>query len=96
MNATSHRHGHQIVWDADNDRWLWRDTGEPANWDRACASCGQPRTVEGHDACLGTLGGVVNACCGHGDPNDSYVMFSDRRTLYGSDAVAYFREQVAA
>lgn len=32
----------------------------------ACPHCGQARM--GHDPCISNLPGVVNACCGHGDP----------------------------
>ena len=67
------------MWDADNERWLWEDTGELAGGDRPCAECGRHQTPEGHDACLGTLEGVVSACCGHGDPSLAYVLFEDGR-----------------
>ena len=42
------------------------DTGESTSIERPCPRCGEMPTEEGHDACLGTLPGVVNACCGHG------------------------------
>jgi hypothetical protein len=29
---------------------------------------------DGPDACLGLLPAVRNACCGHGDPNEAYVV----------------------
>lgn len=61
----------------DNEAELWRDdNGAPADVDRPCAHCHQPPTPEGHDPCLGTLPGVVSACCGHG-VEDAYVVTSD-------------------
>ena len=53
------------------------DTGERVSdnpW-RACGHCNRENTPEGHDPCLGTLPGVMNACCGHGDTADAYVQF---------------------
>ena len=47
-------------------QWVYEDTGEPVFGERACKRCGEKPTPEGHDACLGTLPGVVSACCGHG------------------------------
>ena len=40
-----------------------------------CDHCGLKRTKEGHDGCIGTLDGVANACCGHGEINAAYVQF---------------------
>jgi hypothetical protein len=63
---STHR-GHIIVESTDGV-WVYADTGKPirAELDRPCGYCGKPNTPEGHDACLGTLPGVMNACCGHG------------------------------
>jgi len=44
---------------------------------RPCGHCGLTDTLEGHDGCLGTLMGVVNACCGHGTPSEAYLQFPD-------------------
>ena len=46
-----------------------------------CGKCKKGPTKEGHDGCLGTLPGVMNACCGHGDINDAYVMFDKDKTM---------------
>lgn len=40
-----------------------------------CGHCNLPNRVDGHDACLGTIPGVMNACCGHGDVRCAYVQF---------------------
>lgn len=76
--------GHEIVF--VNGYWRFKDTMKStvATWKRRlCGCCGKPVTAEGHDACLSTLPGVVNACCGHGNVRDAYVVFDDGRRLYG-------------
>lgn len=40
-----------------------------------CKACGDKPTIEGHDACIGTLPNIMNACCGHGGRNEPYVQF---------------------
>lgn len=45
--------------------------------DQRCGFCGLAKTPEGHDGCLGTLPGVMNACCGHGRPHEAYIQFED-------------------
>jgi len=69
-----------------NEEWVFSDTKEPTadTWkDRPCGKCKKFPTKEGHDACLGTLPGVANACCGHGDVNESYVMFENGKIIQG-------------
>ena len=67
--------GHVIVKN-ETGRWVYEDgilvSADP---DRACGHCGKPNTPEGHDACLGTIPGAINACCGHGSPGEAYVQF---------------------
>lgn len=36
--------------------------------------------------CLGSLAGVMNACCGHGDITEAYVQFLDGFCIRGRDA----------
>lgn len=57
---------------------------------RPCGKCDKHKTPEGHDPCLGTLPGVQNACCGHGDRSDAYVVFDNDTRLAGDDAIAFF------
>lgn len=52
-----------------------------------CEHCKKVYGKEGHDACLGTLMGVMNACCGHGDVKGAYIQFLDGNTIYGEDAI---------
>jgi len=62
---TGYSRGYPIVY--LNGRWVYADNGIPIEQEeRPCARCGKIPTKEGHDACLGTLPGVVSACCGHG------------------------------
>jgi len=65
MTVVSFKRGHPIV--LIGCTWCWADTEEPCDDDeRPCVRCQRMPTPEGHDACLGTLEGVINACCGHG------------------------------
>ncbi len=64
---------------------MFSDTGP-------CNNCRLHRTPEGHDACLGTLPGVMNACCGHGDPWDIYVQFYDGTILRRREAVEFIKK----
>jgi hypothetical protein len=73
----------------DGEQWRYTNTGAPTATaeERPCGHCGGLRTAEGHDACLGTLPDVLNACCGHGQERAAYIVFSDGRRLAGSDAL---------
>lgn len=84
MTARGMLRGHSMYW--DGQQWRYTDTDEPTvetHADRPCGHCGRPPTPEGHDACLGTLPGVVNACCGHGVRGEAYVSFSNGVVLRG-------------
>jgi len=72
MSAVSTSRGHQIEWNEKSSKWIYSDTREEVNDLRPCKKCGQAPTAEGHDACLGTLAGTDNACCGHGC-DDGYM-----------------------
>lgn len=76
--------GHPIV--CREGEWYYKDTDEPtvSGWkDRPCGRCGRKMTEREHDACLGDLPGVVNACCGHGDREESYICFENGVTVRG-------------
>lgn len=80
--------GHPIYYDGET--WRFTDTGEPTveTWlERPCGHCGLPDTPEGHDGCLGTLPGVLNACCGHGDVDAAYVQVENGPTRRGREAL---------
>jgi hypothetical protein len=86
MADNSHR-GHPIHY-VEGVGWVYADTGclvrEERN--RMCGVCGESNTIEGHDACIGSLPGVSNACCGHGWIGDAYVQFEDGRCIRGAEA----------
>ena len=69
----SYSRGHKIIWNSEKEIWIYADTGKEYNKERSCKRCGKQPTAEGHDACLGKLKKVVNACCGHGVKGESYV-----------------------
>ena len=74
--------GHAMICRAG--RWFYKDGGRVSDDpQRDCGRCGRPATPEGHDGCLGTLPGVANACCGHGQDADAYIQFDDGRTIRG-------------
>ena len=76
--------GHEIYMDGEQCRYLDDDTLTVYNWkDRGCGFCGKSDTPEGHDGCLGTLLGVMNACCGHGEDSTAYVQFNDGSEVIG-------------
>jgi len=84
--------GHLIRREACGWVYVSDDTAVARDPNRACGSCGRRNTEEGHDACLGELEGVQNACCGHGDLKQAYVQFCDDSlsSLHGAAAIKYF------
>lgn len=68
-------------------KWRWSDNHELCSIGKPkpCGKCGQYPTSDGNDSCLGHLGKVTNACCGHGD-SEGYIQFDNGITIRG-----YFR-----
>jgi hypothetical protein len=86
MSVKSYLRGHEIEY--LNDKWIYCDTKTPtANNERPCGYCRKRNTPEGHDGCLGTLKGIMNACCGHGQINEAYVQFLDGAAIHKEDAI---------
>ena len=86
MGTTSFFRGHPIFF--NKDEWFYVDSGLPTvGSDRQCGHCGKESTKEGHDGCVGTLPGVMNACCGHGIVSEAYIQFSPNHCLRGKDAI---------
>ncbi len=56
------------------DCWIYLDTKQIISSNRSCKLCGRQPTVEGHDACLGTLSNVKSACCGHGRQDQTFLL----------------------
>ncbi len=68
--------------------WVYTDTGEPTiGNERPCGFCTLENTPEGHDGCLGTLPGVINACCGHGNDSEAYIQYPDKNIIRGKSAM---------
>ena len=89
MVAKSYIRGNEILASENGEDWIFLDTGElvhETHKERTCGRCGKLPTPEGHDACLGTLPGVMNACCGHGNVEEAYIQFLDGFSVGGKDA----------
>lgn len=56
-----------------------------------CSRCLKNPDENGHDACLGTLKGLMNACCGHGNDKSAYVQFLDGSCVRGKDAITIIK-----
>lgn len=80
--------GHDVI-KVDGEFFYCDDMTPTAGNYRDCGFCGKADTPEGHDGCLGTLSGVMNACCGHGEDRSAYVQFSDGSRIAGEEAMKY-------
>lgn len=81
MAAKSFYRGHSIRFDTALEVWVYSDTGEVADYERPCAKCGELAEKDGPDPCLGLLGGVSSACCGHGVENPYEISFDDNEDI---------------
>ncbi len=91
--TTSKLRGHPIRF--DDGAWRFADNGDSTvntHNERPCGKCGSDNTPEGHDACLGTLPEVKNACCGHGEAGSAYVQFDDGVHIQSASALYFFEE----
>lgn len=79
------------------DDYYFDGTGEKVSetWkDMPCGFCGKHNTPEGHDACLGTIPGAINACCGHGVVRDAYIQFDNGTCIRGEGARQYLPQHI--
>ena len=93
MSTKSLFRGHRIKF--VNNTWVFYDSGESVEktWkDRPCGYCNNMPTKDDHDHCLGTLPGIMNACCGHGEISDAYVQFLDGSCIGGESAKIILNE----
>ena len=91
MTVTTQWRGHEI--EETDEGWVYSDTKMPCSGERECGVCGLESTPEGHDGCIGTLPGVMNACCGHGGTYEgAYVQFNPNVTIRGQEAIDYIKE----
>ena len=88
MAARGYHRGHAMTFDEGRCLWEYDIDGVPVQDEpnRPCGYCTLPNRADGHDACLGELPGVRNACCGHGRPGEAYVQMEAQtaETLKGS------------
>ena len=90
-------HGNNIYHNAALLLWCYTEDDCPVEDDprRSCKHCGVEATIEGHDACLGTLPGVKFACCGHGGNREAYISFIDgRKTIRHEEALEYITQAI--
>lgn len=86
MSSTSYLRGHPIFF--KDGEWFYADSNTPTiGNERDCGYCGRENNKEGHDGCLGTLPGVMNACCGHGITDEAYIQFSPEKCLRCEDTI---------
>lgn len=87
MAATAKWRGHRIVF--EGGVWVYVDSKKPVSNDpaRRCGFCKKENRKDDHDACLGVLDGVMNACCGHGVSEDAYIQFDDKSVRRGAEAI---------
>ncbi len=81
MSEMTRWRGHDISQN-EQKMWTYIDTGQLVsdNPNRDCKLCNSDTDIDG---CLGKLPGVMNACCGHGNVNESYVQFTNGVILRG-------------
>ena len=84
--------GHTTTKTSDGDRFYTDINISVDEGYRPCSKCNEYPTSEGHDACLGTLGNVMNACCGHGK-NKGYIQFDNGIRISGYFEVERFEVQ---
>lgn len=90
--------GHPIYQGKD-EQWYFCDTNEPTvdNWiKRPCGYCGEyGNSNDGlPDPCLGNLAGVTNACCGHGDPSQAYIVFMGGLVIRGFNVDEFAHREI--
>ena len=80
----------------EQGQWVFSDTLEntvDTYTERPCKECGLKWNSDGHAPCIRNLkGGVINACCGHGQVEEAYIMFSEGEILSGQEALDKIKE----
>lgn len=78
--------GHEI--EVRDGIWIYCDLNKPVETLKniSCGYCKLSETKDGHDACLGELPNIMNACCGHGNIDEMYIQFFDGICIRGKEA----------
>lgn len=80
--------GHERIISESGDR-VFKDNGNSVSMGfRPCAKCNCFPNEDGDDACIASLGSVVNACCGHGK-SEGYIQFDNGITIRGNFEIVY-------
>lgn len=89
MGANGYLRGHAIYWNEEAKEFRYLDNDEPTTTyeSRDCGRCRIPNRHDGHDACIGELPGVMNACCGHGKTGEAYIQYPDGSRIAGQEAI---------
>jgi len=74
--------GHPIYFDGECWRYANNRQKTVGN-KRPCKLCPNDKSETDYDFCLGKLGRVINACCGHGERNESYIQFENGLIVSG-------------
>lgn len=88
LSGLSKFRGHDIC--RRGGEWVFEATGKTVadHWEAMpCGHCQKHNTPEGHDACVGTLPNVSNACCGHGETTEAYIQFVNGDRVHGQKAL---------
>ena len=94
MAAKAKYRGHSIIFDAVARCWVYEENGLAiGETEKHCVFCHKKNRADGHDACLGFLSGVMNACCGHGVDEDAYVQLNDKSVMRGEKAILFIQGQ---
>lgn len=96
MAARGNLRGHPIYW--DGEQYRYEDDNTPTvtgHKERDCDKCRLPNRKDGHDACLGELPSVMNACCGHGDVDEAYIQYPDNTRIAGEEAITEMNKLIA-
>lgn len=70
---TAFSRGHKLIYNNEALQWHYFDDKSIFDNSRPCKKCEKMPTKDDHDACLGQLAGVANACCGHGVKGEKYI-----------------------
>jgi hypothetical protein len=106
VSATSHAHGHPIIW--SGSQWVYADNKESIDQSRPCVSCGTYEhqvavDIEGKrigvDACIAPIVAALNragirtvaSCCGHGG-REGEIALADGRWLTVTNGPLYAEE----
>lgn len=81
MTVRMQQRGHEIYFNYIKEEWLYSDDNSSVDNERPCKKCNH-LPLNGVDYCLEMLSdckGITDACCGHGNDEDAYILLEDGR-----------------